>query len=142
MRATILLITFLFSSVALFGQVEMYDENYTLKDNQASLKRIWKKAQKEHKAKQYDNALGLYELLANRDSSNIQYLYEAASLADTLEALVTAERYYSEAVQHDNRATYPTLDYQYAKVLQTLGHYDQAIQYYQRFRQERSNNND
>lgn len=142
MRSTILLITFLFSGIALSGQVEMYDEDYTLKDNQASLKRIWKKAQKAHKAKNYDDALGLYELLAERDSTNIQFLYEVASLADTLEALITAERYYSEAVQHENRATYPTLDYQYAKVLQTLGHYDQAIQYYQRFRQERSTNND
>lgn len=136
MRSTILLITFLFSGIVLFGQTEMYDENYTLKDNQASLKRIWKKAQKEHKAKNYDNALGLYELLADRDSNTIKFLYEAASLADTLDALVTAERYYAKAVEHKDRENHPTLDFQYAKVLQTLGHYNQAIQYYQRFREE------
>ncbi|MEN0048321.1 MAG: hypothetical protein AAF806_14760, partial [Bacteroidota bacterium] len=135
MRATILLISFLFSSVTLLGQ-EMYDEDYTLKDNQGSLKRIWKKAQREHKAKNYDNALGLYELLAERDSSNVKFLYEAASLADTLNAFVMAEYYYAKAVKHENRANHPTLDFQYAKVLQTLGHYDQAIRYYQRFREE------
>jgi len=139
MRTTILLIAFLFSVIALFGQVEMYDENYTIKDNQASLKRIWKKAQKEHKAKNYDDALGLYELLAKRDSNNLQFLYAVASLADTLDAFITSEHYFAKAVEHKNRATRPILDYQYAKVLQTLGRYDQAIQYYQRFRRERDN---
>ncbi|MEL6941655.1 MAG: hypothetical protein AAFO82_03230, partial [Bacteroidota bacterium] len=80
--------------------------------------------------------------LAERDSTNLKFIYEAASLADTLEAYITADRYYAKAVEHENRTNYPLLDYQYAKVLQTLGHYDRAIQYYQRFRLERDDPNE
>ncbi|MEM8523809.1 MAG: hypothetical protein AAGG68_04155 [Bacteroidota bacterium] len=137
MRATFLLITFLFSGIVLFGQTDVPEEDYTIKDNQASLKRIWKKAKKDHKAGDYDSALGLYGLLAEQDTNSILYMYEMASLADTLGALVTAEKYFARATEHEDRSKYPALDYRYGKVLQNLGKYDQAIKYYQRFRRER-----
>ncbi|MEM9888394.1 MAG: hypothetical protein AAF849_21040 [Bacteroidota bacterium] len=134
MRLLLLISIFLFATTSGFGQTTADPNQYSIKDTQANLKKVLKKAQKKRGEKKYEDALGLYEAAIKIDSTDSDVLYETATIYDSLSAYVAANRLYHETAVHQGEKVYSLLTFQHAKVLKTLGDYEAAVDSFQSFK--------
>lgn len=135
----ILLTSFiLLMTVSLFSQAQ--EVNYALKGQQPSKRKLLKMAEKAYAKNNYNVALAVFEYMAEQDSSDTPTLYRAATLADSLGAILDAKKFYQIASLNEDRTDYPLLDLMLARKLKTTGDYDGAIRSYNRFLTEQSDN--
>ncbi len=129
-KKTVITTLLVLISICLFGQ-NSYD--YSIKGAQPSKKKIIKIAEKAYEKGDFNSALGLYEFIADQDTTDIAILHRTAEIANELNAIIEATKYYQIAARHEKRSMYPMLDYSLAKNLRILGKYDEAIASLDRF---------
>jgi hypothetical protein len=108
---------------------QMDEYGYHLKDQQASFKKIWKKAKKEKAENHTKDALGLYEAAVKMDSTNPVLLYEIANFYQEVGAYIAANKYYTKLTEQSKTA-FADLHLRRGSMQQILGQYAAAIDSY------------
>lgn len=90
-------------------------------------------ARKAAEQKDYHSAMEYYQKVLEIDPKRTDVSYRYADVALEYGAYKQAETFFEKTVAEDNKGLYPDATFQLATTKKTLGKYDEAIDFYQRF---------
>jgi tetratricopeptide (TPR) repeat protein/outer membrane protein OmpA-like peptidoglycan-associated protein len=90
-------------------------------------------AKQAAESKDYYSAMQYYQKVLQIDPNRVDVSYRYADAALEYGAYKQAETYFEKTVAEDNKGLYPDATFQLATTKKSLGKYDEAIDFYQRF---------